>query len=154
MEGPFLSSASVGTLSSAAIIPSVRSGHPSDAFHVRYSTSSYFYACFSSCDYFPALSTASTIAPPPKTAIFFNERFNMRLIDTTKHAMENISSNIILFAKGNRTMASGCQRVWYVRSYGRELVSKPEILLKKSWGGHRKTTLSSLFSGTRCTKNK
>ena len=38
-------------------------------------------------------------------------------------------------------MASGWQRASYFRRHGRELVSKPTISLKKSWGGYRRTTL-------------
>ena len=40
------------------------------------------------------------------------------------------------------------------RRYGQELVSKPAILLKKSWGGYRRTTrlflLAGLFYAVNC----
>ena len=39
-------------------------------------------------------------------------------------------------------MASGWQGAPYFNKCGRELVSKPAISLKKSWGGYRRTTLS------------
>ena len=54
--------------------------------------------------------------------------------------MKNIFSNIFLRAKVYRMMASGRQGAPYFRRYGLELVSKPAILLKKSWGGYRRTT--------------
>ena len=38
-------------------------------------------------------------------------------------------------------MTSRWQATPYFRRYGRELVSKPAISLKKSWGGYRRTTL-------------
>ena len=44
-------------------------------------------------------------------------------------------SDIFLFAKDGRTMKSGGQGAPFFRRYGRELVSKPAISLKKSWGG-------------------
>ena len=54
---------------------------------------------------------------------------------------EKKSSNISLFAKSYRTMTSGWQGASYFMRYGLELVSKPAISLKKSWGGYRRTTL-------------
>ena len=42
---------------------------------------------------------------------------------------------IFSFAKGYRTMTSGWQGAPYFRRCGRELVSKPAISFKKSWGG-------------------
>ena len=42
---------------------------------------------------------------------------------------------IFLVAKDYRTMASGWQVAPYSRKYGRELVSKPAISLKKKLGG-------------------
>ena len=55
---------------------------------------------------------------------------------------KHIFSLIFLFAKDHRTMTSGWHGAPYVRRYGRELVSKPTISLKKkkSWGGYRRTT--------------
>ena len=46
-----------------------------------------------------------------------------------------------MFAKVYRTMTSGRQGPPYFRRYGRELVSKLAISLKKSWVGYRRTTL-------------
>ena len=46
--------------------------------------------------------------------------------------------------KDYRRMTSGWRRAPYFRSYGRGLVSKPAISLKKSWGGgggYRRMTL-------------
>ena len=37
-------------------------------------------------------------------------------------------------------MTSGWQGTTYFRRFSLDLVSKPAILLKKSWVGHRKTT--------------
>ena len=37
-------------------------------------------------------------------------------------------------------MTSEWQGPPYFRRYGQELVSKPAISLKKSWGGYRRTT--------------
>ena len=46
--------------------------------------------------------------------------------------------------KVNRTMTSGFQGARYFRRYDRELVSKPAISLKKSWGSYyRRTSLST-----------
>ena len=38
-------------------------------------------------------------------------------------------------------MTSGCRGTSHFRRYNRELVLKPPISLKKSWGGYRRTTL-------------
>ena len=48
-----------------------------------------------------------------------------------------------------RSMTSGWPWAPYFRSYGRELVSKPEISLGKSWGGYRRMILlkNSVFGG-------
>ena len=54
--------------------------------------------------------------------------------------MKKASSNIFMFAEVYGTMSSGRQGAPYFRRYGRELVSKPDISLKKSWGGYRRTT--------------
>ena len=54
--------------------------------------------------------------------------------------MENISSHTGLFARGCRTMAWGWGGAAYCRRYGRELVTKPAISLKKSLGGYRSKT--------------
>ena len=61
--------------------------------------------------------------------------------------MKEISPCIFLFAKDDRTMSSGLQRELDFRRYGRELVSKPAILLKKNWRGYRRTTLKSRGDG-------
>ena len=45
-----------------------------------------------------------------------------------------------LFPNVDRNMTSGWQGPTHFRRYGREMVSKPAISLKKSWGGlHRRT---------------
>ena len=49
---------------------------------------------------------------------------------------------MFLFAKDYRTMASGLERARHFSRYRRELVWKPTIALRKSWGGCRRTTLS------------
>ena len=54
--------------------------------------------------------------------------------------MKGISSHIFLFVKDYRPMMSGWQGAPYSRRYGRRLVSKQAISLKKSWGGYRRTT--------------
>ena len=58
--------------------------------------------------------------------------------------MKNLSAHILLFAKDYyyyREMTSGWQEAPHFRRYGRELVSKTAISLKKSWGGgYRRTT--------------
>ena len=63
------------------------------------------------------------LAPPPKPAIFFNERF----IATTRHdeerRYEKISSRVFLIAKAYRTMTSGWQGAPHFRRYSREMVS-------------------------------
>ena len=55
--------------------------------------------------------------------------------------MKKISSCISWVAKDHLTMTSRWQEVSFFRIYGRELVSKPAISLKKNWGGYRRTTL-------------
>ena len=45
-------------------------------------------------------------------------------------------------------MASGWQKATYFRKHGRELVSKPAIPSKKSWGGYRRTTHWQLDNAT------
>ena len=47
---------------------------------------------------------------------------------------EKASSNIFMLAKVYRTMTSGRQGAPYFRRYRRELVAKPDISLKNSWG--------------------
>ena len=54
--------------------------------------------------------------------------------------MKKLSSGISLVAKNHRTTTSRWQGAPCFRRYGRELVSKPAISLKKSWGGYRRTT--------------
>ena len=51
---------------------------------------------------------------------------------------KNIFAMIV--CKGLSNDTSGRLGAPYFRRYGRELVSKPAISLKKSWGGHRRTT--------------
>ena len=50
------------------------------------------------------------------------------------------SSSVSSCAKVYLTMTSGWQGAPCFRRYGRILVSKPAISLKKSWGGYRRTT--------------
>ena len=45
-------------------------------------------------------------------------------------------------------MTSGWQGAPCLRRYGRELVSKPAISLKKNWGGYLRTTLHSVLFKT------
>ena len=79
------------------------------------------------------------------------------LLETRKDVMKTISACIFLFAKGYRTPTSGWHGPPCFRRYGRELVSKPAISLKKSWGGYRKTTrkcrLSDLMGFHTCRKD-
>ena len=81
--------------------------------------------------------TDSTIAPPQTGDILTNVSW---LVDTRKDAMKKPSSHNFMFAKVYRTMTSGWQGPPYFGRYGRELVSKPAISLKKSWVGYRRTT--------------
>ena len=57
--------------------------------------------------------------------------------------MKRTSSHVFLSAKDYRLMmmTSAWQGAPYFRRYGRGLVSKPTVLLKKSWAGYRRTTL-------------
>ena len=48
---------------------------------------------------------------------------------------KKISPCILSIAKDDRTMTSGCQAAPYFRRYGRELVSKPAISIKRKFGG-------------------
>ena len=64
------------------------------------------------------------------------------LLDTRKDAIKERSPYIVLRAKVHRTMTSGFQGTPYFKRCDRELVSKPAISLKRSWGGHRRMTLS------------
>ena len=41
-------------------------------------------------------------------------------------------------------MTSGCRGTPYFRGYDQELVLKPAISLKKSWGAYRRTTLGRM----------
>ena len=67
--------------------------------------------------------------------------------------MEKTSSCNFLFAKDFQMMTSRWQGALHFRRYDRELVSKPMISLKKSWGCYRRTTLSLCagFSSDSCT---
>ena len=51
--------------------------------------------------------------------------------------MKKTSPCMFLFAKDDRTMTSGWKGTPEFRRYGRELVSKPAISLKKDWGSCR-----------------
>ena len=85
------------------------------------------------------LLTLFTIAPPSK------QRFAVTnvswLLDTKEVAIKSRSLYIFLFARDYRSMTSWWQGASQFRRYGRELVSKPVISLKKSLGGYRNTTL-------------
>ena len=61
-------------------------------------------------------------------------------------AVNKMSQCIHWFAEYARTTTSGWQGAPYIRSHGLELVSKPAISSKKSWGGYRRTTPSCLRS--------
>ena len=81
--------------------------------------------------------------PPPKknkknSVTFFNERFSW-LLDTGQGARYEYEVIYVLIlsccgAKVYRTMASKWRGALYFRRYGRELVPKPAISLKKSLG--------------------
>ena len=49
--------------------------------------------------------------------------------------MKTLSPWVFLFAEDDGTMTSGWQGAPYLRGYGGELVSKPAISSKKSYGG-------------------
>ena len=77
---------------------------------------------------------------PPRPEIFFNERFM-----AARHDEGCYEKNIVTYfaclqrtIKRRRGVGKGSP---HFRRYGRELVSKPAISLKKSWGGYRRTTL-------------
>ena len=81
----------------------------------------------------PVQLTDSTIACRPKPAISFNER--SMAAQHRKGCAEKTSSMYFLsLQKDYRTMTSGWQGAPYFRSYGRELVSKLAISLKKVGG--------------------
>ena len=62
-------------------------------------------------------------------------------------AIKGTSSHVFLFAKGYRLMTSGWQGAPCFRRYGRGLVSKPTISLKKKLGGfYRRTTQGCVLS--------
>ena len=82
--------------------------------------------------------TSSTTAPP-QSQRFSSTNVSLQL-DTKEGAMKKTSSHIVFFAKDYRLMTSGWQGAPYFRRYGRGLVLKPAILLKKSSGGYRRTT--------------
>ena len=63
-----------------------------------------------------------------------------------KVAIKSRSPYIFLFAMDYRGMTSAWQGSPYYRKYGRELVSKPAISLKKSGGGYRRTTRNSIVA--------
>ena len=69
----------------------------------------------------------STIPPPLKPAIFYNELF-MAGRHKGGVLLKN-SPHIFFIAKDYRTMTSGWQRAPFFRRYGREQVSKPAISL-------------------------
>ena len=79
-----------------------------------------------------------------------NKRYSLtsvsRLLNTRKDTLEKNYLYTILCANVRRSTASGCRGTPYFRRYHRELVLKPAISLKKSWGDYRRTTHSySLF---------
>ena len=106
-------------------------------------------------------------SPPPKAAIFFDERFmaarheegwynwfydspppNQRfsltnvswLLNTRKNGTKTISLQKFLFANDYQTITSRWHGAPYSRICGRALVSKRAISLKKSWEDYRRTT--------------
>ena len=61
-----------------------------------------------------------------------------------------MSQHVFLFAKegpSSDDLGVGARGTPYFRRYGRELVSKPAISLKKRWGGYRRTTLTGTIEG-------
>ena len=74
--------------------------------------------------------------------MFFNERFVAARYEDGCH--EKFIFEFFLFAKDYRPMTSGWQRAPYSTRYGRGLVSKPSISLKKSRGGYRRMTTKRL----------
>ena len=83
--------------------------------------------------------TVSTIhSPSPKPAISLT---NVSwLLGTRKCAMKNYLNVFSCLANGYRTMTSGWRGAPNFRRYGRELVSKSAISLKRDWGDYRRTT--------------
>ena len=79
---------------------------------------------------------------PPKPAVFFDEHLVAACSTQGRILWGKNKTSYILFAKDYWMMTSGWQRASYFRKYGRELVSKPAIVLKKRvLGGYRRTTL-------------
>ena len=87
--------------------------------------------------------TDSAIGPPPQ-----NQRFSLSNVSwlLDKDKIENKVSTYFPFlcANGYRSMASGCRGTPCFGRYDRELVLKPAISLKKSWGGYPRTTRVTL----------
>ena len=87
-----------------------------------------------------SMKTDSTIAhPPPKTSDYLSRNVSWLLSTRRRMLWKKLPSR---FFSRYRTMTSGWQGAPCVRRYGRELVSKPAISLRKSWGGYRRTTLN------------
>ena len=64
--------------------------------------------------------------------------------------MKYVCSRVVLFATDYETMTSGWQRASYFRRHDRELISKPAIPFKKSWGGYLNPfTTGNPFLGTK-----
>ena len=75
-----------------------------------------------------------------------NQRFSWTnvswLLDTRKGIIENKVSMLFLVCKRPiDRWRRGCHGTAYFRKYDRELVLKPSISLKESWGGYRRTAL-------------
>ena len=77
--------------------------------------------------------------PPPKTAIFFNERF-MAARHKEGCYLRNASVHFFVGKTLPNNDVEVGQGIAHLRRYGRELVSKPAISLKKCWGGYRSKT--------------
>ena len=83
--------------------------------------------------------------PPPQRAIFFNARF-MAACDTGKNAMKKSFHMFFSLQRTVERIRQGGNKGHRIfRKYGRELVSKPAISLKRSWGGYRRTTRFKRF---------
>ena len=83
--------------------------------------------------------TDSTIAPPR------NQRVSLTnvswLLDTGKDDMKSTIATYFLVGKGlSKDDVGGARGIVFQEIGPGELVSKPEILFKKCWGGYRRTT--------------
>ena len=81
--------------------------------------------------------------------MFFNERFIISIM-VARHeegCYENAIFTFFLVCEGlstNQSTTSGWRGSPFFRRYGGELISKPAISLKKSWGGYSSKTHSTV----------